>query len=95
METTNLKQGGIMRSKLVMSFYRAAKPSPAMQCTVAATTTTIKLPTQKVAFTEKGDFGVSDGYVHGPNGGAGDELVDAKATSFIFHVKERLRLEEE
>nr|GMD19629.1 uncharacterized protein LOC109166898 [Ipomoea batatas] len=32
--------------------------------------------------------------IHGPDGGAGDKNVDLKATSYIFQVKERLRLEE-
>ncbi|KAA8528953.1 hypothetical protein F0562_033559 [Nyssa sinensis] len=37
-------------------------------------------------------FRAGDGYVHGPNGGDGDENVDMKAESYILHVKEHFKL---
>lgn len=90
MEVVSEKRGS-MKSKLIMSFYRAAKPPPA---------TTVKPPPALLvkATSFRNDDCASprsdDGYSHGPDGGGGDRFVDKKASSFISHVKERLRLEE-
>lgn len=91
MEAVSEKRGSnSMKSKLMMSFYRAAKPQPA---------TTVKPPPPAVfvkttSFRNDGMRRSDDGYSHGPDGGGGDRHVDKKATSYISHVKERLRLEE-
>ncbi|KAL7148840.1 hypothetical protein ABFS83_05G000600 [Erythranthe nasuta] len=101
MEVVGSHKRGLMKSKLVMSFYRAAKPTPStVQC--AAVTTAVKpirAASQLVSFRHDDDGGgrfdkSEDGYIHGPNGGGGDEHVDNRATSYIFQVKERLKLEE-
>ncbi|KAL8550731.1 hypothetical protein ACS0TY_009221 [Phlomoides rotata] len=84
MEVTSVKRGS-MTSKLIMSFYRAAKPPP------TATMHVVDKP-RPASLVKTTPFG--DGYVHGLNGGSGDEFVDNKATSYIFHAKERRRLEE-
>lgn len=76
----NMEVASVKRSKLIMSFYRAAKP-PA---------TTVK-PKPAASLLKTMSY---DGYVHGPNGGTGDQLVDNKATTYISLVKERRRLEE-
>ncbi|KAG8365864.1 hypothetical protein BUALT_Bualt17G0016200 [Buddleja alternifolia] len=92
MEVAGHKQGVLMKSKLIMSFYRAAKPSPAVQFTPAVVKPRPASLVKKVSFNH--EDGSSDGYVHGSAGGGEDEHVDNKATSYIFHVKERLKLEE-
>lgn len=99
MEITNHKQGGggrFMKSKLVMSFYRAAKPAPSMmQYATKVESEPSAAAVQKLSFSKPGGgFPTSDGYVHGPKGVGGDEQVDTKATSYIYHVKERRKLEE-
>ncbi|CAI9093182.1 OLC1v1028618C1 [Oldenlandia corymbosa var. corymbosa] len=108
METGNKKQqGGFMKSKLVMSFYKVAKPASSSGGQYGAT---YKVEYQKepsCAVVHKveyknpqgrggggGALSSRDGYVHGPRGLGGDEHVDTKATSYIFQVKERRRLEE-
>lgn len=116
-ETGVQKPKGIMRSKLVMSFYRAAKPPSSLPLQysgggggdhkgVAAVvkpshphtqthTSVAEASTQRViSFQKQRSFGRSDGYVHGPEGGAGDRGVDNKASSYISYVKER-RMHEE
>ncbi|KAK4413181.1 hypothetical protein Salat_2730600 [Sesamum alatum] len=95
-----MEVGGLMKNKLIMSFYRAAKPSPVVQCTTTTTTTTTTTATTTVekrpkpSKNKEGGFRGSDGYVHGRDGSGGDEHVDNKATNYISYVKERLRLEE-
>ncbi|KAG6398709.1 hypothetical protein SASPL_140177 [Salvia splendens] len=73
-----------------MSFYRtpkapaAATVKPRPAAAVLVKTTSLRC-----------DVGKSgDGYVHGPDGGGGDQCVDRKASSYISQVKERRRLEE-
>lgn len=87
----NEKRGGSMKSKLIMSFYRVAKPPTAATSTVkpraAAAATALSVKTTSFPCSD-------DGYVHGPDGGGGDQLVDRKATSYISQVKQRLLLEE-
>lgn len=83
---------GLTKSKLIMSFYRAGKPPSAAPTVKQRPASLVRTMSFR---NDEGSFGNSDdGYVHGPNGGGGDELVDNKATSYISHVKERLRLEE-
>lgn len=93
MEAASHKRASLMKSKLVMSFYRAGKP-PA----VATVKPRPALLVKTVSFRHddgEGGFGKSDdGYSHGPNGGGGDEHVDNRATSYISQFKQRLILEE-
>lgn len=92
MESGQQKLKGMMKSKLVMSFYKAPKPSASPSQAGSVQTS---LSTQKVStFTKQNSFGRSDGYVHGPDGGGGDRGVDNKASSYISYVKERRILEE-
>ena len=90
MESEHNKQKGFMKSKLVMSFCKAAKPST----TVQVGTSKLKPSPPASSTVTLGSFGGSDGYVHGPGGGAGDKAVDTKASRYILQVKERLILEE-
>ena len=101
MEIANRMQGGggsLLKSKLVMSFCRAAKPAPSMMqyaTKVEPEPRASSTAVQTQSFSQPGGgFPSSDGYVHGPTGIGGDEQVDTKATSYINHVKERRRLEE-
>ncbi|CAK9137281.1 unnamed protein product [Ilex paraguariensis] len=87
------KQRGFVKSKLVMSFSRAAKPSSTVQY-ASMVKPGPSSSTQDVSFSQPGGFGGSDGYVHGPNGGAGDVNVDSKAASYISYVREKRMLEE-
>ncbi|KAI3452575.1 hypothetical protein Pfo_009239, partial [Paulownia fortunei] len=88
-------QTRLMKSKLIMSFSRAAKPPPSAAPTVNVKARPAALVKTMSFKNDDGSFGKSDdGYVHGPNGGGGDEHVDNKATSYISYVKERLKLEE-
>ncbi|PIN08358.1 hypothetical protein CDL12_19070 [Handroanthus impetiginosus] len=91
MEVPSHKQGGSMKGKLIMSFYRAAKPpSSAVQCTVAAATVAAANKSGPPLIPKTVSFkGREDHF-----GNEGDEHVDNKATSFISHVKERIKLEE-
>ncbi|KAL7110045.1 hypothetical protein ACP275_05G000700 [Erythranthe tilingii] len=99
MEVVGSHKRGLMKSKLVMSFYRAAKPTPStVQCAAVTAVKPIRAASL-VSFRHDDDGGgrfvkSEDGYIHGPNGGGGDEHVDNRATSYIFQVKERLKLEE-
>ncbi|KAL8050982.1 hypothetical protein ABFS82_06G115100 [Erythranthe guttata] len=97
MEVVGSNKQGLKKSKLVMSFYRAAKPTPSttVQCAAVKPIRAASL----VSFRHDDDGGgrfvkSEDGYIHGRNGGGGDEHVDNRATSYISQVKERLRLEE-
>ncbi|KAL7108718.1 hypothetical protein ACP275_06G130000 [Erythranthe tilingii] len=100
MEVVGSNKRGLMKSKLVMSFYRAAKPTPSTTVQCATAVKPIRAASQLVSFRHHDDDGgrlvksEDDGYIHGLNGGGGDEHVDNRATSYIFHVKERLKLEE-
>ncbi|KAL9165987.1 hypothetical protein ABFS82_05G000600 [Erythranthe guttata] len=104
MEVVGSHKRGLMKSKLVMSFYRAAKPTPStVQCAAVTAVKPIRAASQLVSFRHDDDdddhhhhhhVKSEDGYIHGPNGGGGDEHVDNRATSYIFQVKERLKLEE-
>ncbi|KAH6768969.1 hypothetical protein C2S51_014305 [Perilla frutescens var. frutescens] len=92
MEAVMSEKRGSMRSKLIMSFYRAGAGAGAK---APPPPTTVKpKPAVLVKTTSFRCAADGDGYVHGPNGGAGDQHVDNKATSYIFHVKQRLQLEE-
>ncbi|KAL8051186.1 hypothetical protein ABFX02_06G129400 [Erythranthe guttata] len=100
MEEVGSNKRGSMKSKLVMSFYRAAKPTPSTTVQCAAAVKPIRAASQLVSFRHDDDIRggrfvkSEDGYIHGRNGGGGDEHVDNRATSYISQVKERLRLEE-
>ncbi|KAL3511458.1 hypothetical protein ACH5RR_030859 [Cinchona calisaya] len=90
MEITNQKQGGggFMKSRLVMSFYRAAKPAPYVMQNATNVEPEPSSAVRKLSFSKP------DGYIHGSKGVGGDEQVDTKATNYIHHVKERRKLEE-
>nr|GMD16923.1 MADS-box transcription factor, plant [Ipomoea batatas] len=85
-------------ANFVMSFYKAAKPlSPQSFSGQDAKIIVPRRPcssSSRKKVLQSAFSGSSDGYIHGPDGGAGDKNVDLKATSYIFQVKERLRLEE-
>ncbi|KZV24452.1 hypothetical protein F511_25477 [Dorcoceras hygrometricum] len=94
MEVTSHKQGGSIKSKLVTSFYRTAKSPSATQYATAAVVRASALVKTVSLKNHEGKFCGSDGYIHGQNNRGGDEHVDNKATCYISHVKERLKLEE-
>ncbi|KAG8383312.1 hypothetical protein BUALT_Bualt05G0171600 [Buddleja alternifolia] len=78
------KQGGLMKNKLIMSFYRPTKSPPAVQCTAPRPVSLVS------SFKDdKCSLGMSDDH------GDGDEHVDNRATCYISRVKERRRLEEQ
>ncbi|KAK6922435.1 hypothetical protein RJ641_012942 [Dillenia turbinata] len=93
---TYRKRKGFMKNKLVMSFYKVAKPhqpvqyrnkvnptpsSPAATSFLIDQTLATPPPKQKVSFDAV--FG---------SVGDGDENVDMKAASYISYVKERFKL---
>ncbi|GFY99948.1 hypothetical protein Acr_13g0013480 [Actinidia rufa] len=93
------KRGGFMKSKIVVPFYRAAKPfenlvnlAPSSECFVTGHGYANPSP-DKASLSQMNSFCGYDGYVHGPNGGGGDKNVDTKATSYISYVKQRMKLE--
>ncbi|GFZ21116.1 hypothetical protein Acr_29g0002780 [Actinidia rufa] len=97
------KRTGFMKSKLVKPFYRAAKPhenqvklAPSSDSYVGYYVVghgyAIPSP-DKASSSQTNSFCGCDGYVHGPNGGGGDENVDMKASSYISYVKQRIKLE--
>ncbi|GFP88400.1 hypothetical protein PHJA_000983700 [Phtheirospermum japonicum] len=80
------KRGLIMNSsKLIMSFYRGAKPPPsAVQAVKPSPASNLAKTTSFRNDDREGSFGKS----------GGDEHVDNRAASYISHVKERRKLEE-
>nr|GMD21071.1 MADS-box transcription factor, plant [Ipomoea batatas] len=83
-------------ANFVMSFYKGSKPlsPPSLAGQDAKIIVARPCSSSRKKVLQSAFSGSSDGYIHGPDGGAGDKNVDLKATSYIFQVKERLRLEE-
>ncbi|KAJ4960587.1 hypothetical protein NE237_020497 [Protea cynaroides] len=109
MEANRKPRGFIKGNKLIMTFYRAAKPSSTVQFNsnkVKPTPSTsmrirvdqdfsIPAPKQKVSLTPPDSVRDSNrGQINSLYGGGGDENVDMKATSYISYVQERFRLEQ-
>lgn len=84
-----------MKSKLLTSFYRTSKPPSATQYVTPAVVRPAAALVKAASFkNHEGKVCGSDGYIHGQNSRGGDVHVDIKASSYISHVKERLKLEE-
>ncbi|KVI02417.1 hypothetical protein Ccrd_019299 [Cynara cardunculus var. scolymus] len=104
MDSNTKMRKGFIKGKLVMSFYRASKPSIT---TINKTHNTTALPSSSLIMNQEkvnpqpqhkvsyviphttGTYGMFDN----PYGVVADEAVDAKAATYISCVHERFQLE--
>ncbi|XWS32625.1 hypothetical protein CRYUN_Cryun22dG0006400 [Craigia yunnanensis] len=105
---SNRKGRGFIKGKLT-PFYRAAKPTPAMQYTTKVKPNQGSSTTASVSFRLNQDYMISQpkqvSFIVPADknrenlsqidnfGVAGDESVDLKATTYISSVQERFKLE--